>query len=462
MRPAGGCAWAALLTIAAAACGDPDIPVGPPATPDLDVQLRDSISRWGVIPVGAMPAQNPALVALGQALMFDKILSGNRDISCATCHQPALHGGDGVSLAIGTGGSGVGTARTLGAGRQFISRNAPSLLDQGLRSNYIFWDGRVSSLGFCGPQCGGFDTPAKTKLPGGITNILAAQAMFPVTNRQEMRGEIGDTDVSGNPNELAHFADTQFVEIWQAVMRRLVAIPEYVTMFGAAFPGVPVSGLGFEHAAAAIAAFEMEAFTKVNSPFDRFLNRENAAMTAEQKRGGIVFFGRARCASCHGGPLLGGTNFANDGVPQIGPGTAKSAPLDRGRADAVSTPDSAWTKFQFRVPPLRNVELTAPYMHDGAYPTLEAVVLHYNDVPSSLRTFDPATLAPDVRPLYHGESATIAAVSATIDPRLRQPLALTELEKQDLVAFLKSLTDPAARDLSAIVPARVPSGLPVD
>ena len=79
----------------------------------LDAQLRRSIGRWGVVPIAEPPWQDPALVALGRALMFDKILSGNRDISCATCHEPALHATDGLPLAIGTGGTGTGTARTL-------------------------------------------------------------------------------------------------------------------------------------------------------------------------------------------------------------------------------------------------------------------------------------------------------------------------------------------------------------
>ena len=170
--------WAPVLA-GVVACGAPDIPSGPPAVADLDLALRDSIARWGPIPIGAVPQQDPALVALGRALVFDKILSGNRDVSCATCHQPSLHGGDGLSLSVGTGSTGIGASRAPGAGRQFIPRNAPSLLNQGLRSPYVFWDGRVSNL--CGGSCaGGFDTPAKNSLPGGITNILAAQAMFPV------------------------------------------------------------------------------------------------------------------------------------------------------------------------------------------------------------------------------------------------------------------------------------------
>src|SRR3989454_4212330 len=93
-------------------CDEMTPPEGLP--PAIDAQLRQDLSRWGVIPIGAMPPQDPALVALGQALMFDKILSGNRDIACATCHAPVQHGGDGLSLAIGTGGTGLGPSRTLG------------------------------------------------------------------------------------------------------------------------------------------------------------------------------------------------------------------------------------------------------------------------------------------------------------------------------------------------------------
>ena len=129
--------WLGLLALAGGCDG-----ITPPETlpPPVDAQLRQSLSRWGVIPIGPMPAQPPALVALGQALMFDKILSGNRDIACATCHVPAEHAADGLALAIGTGGAGLGPSRTLGSGRQFVPRNAPSLLNAGLGLNYLFWD----------------------------------------------------------------------------------------------------------------------------------------------------------------------------------------------------------------------------------------------------------------------------------------------------------------------------------
>jgi len=210
------------LLVLATGCDGWTTPSGPPAS--LDAELRQSLSRWGTVPIGPTPAQPPALVDLGQALMFDKVLSGNRDIACATCHNPVTNAGDGLALAIGTGGSGLGPSRTLGPGRQFIPRNAPTLLNTGLGAPYLFWDGRVANLGFGGGEGGAFQTPAGTQLPAGLPTLLAAQAMFPVMNREEMRGLPGDHDRFGNPNELAEFADTDFVGLWQGVMQRLLAI----------------------------------------------------------------------------------------------------------------------------------------------------------------------------------------------------------------------------------------------
>ncbi|MFN2565054.1 MAG: cytochrome-c peroxidase, partial [Gemmatimonadaceae bacterium] len=209
----------------------------------------------------------------------------------------------------------------------------------------------------------------------------------------------------------------------------------------------------------ALAAFQVDAFTKTNSPFDRYLARDDRALTDEEKRGALLFFGRAQCASCHAGPLLGGRTFANAGVPQLGPGVGRAAPLDRGRGEEM--PDLQFYQFAFRVPPLRNVELTAPYMHNGAYRTLEQVIRHYNNVDSALTAFDVSELDPALGGSYHGDAATLSAIKLTLDGRLRQPLRLTDTEQRQLIAFLKSLTDPAARDLSAVVPASVPSGLPV-
>jgi cytochrome c peroxidase len=413
----------------------------------IDRQLRQILSQYSVVPIGPVAPQNPALVELGRALMFDKLLSGNRDIACATCHSPAEHATDGLPLAIGTGGTGEGPARALGPGRAFVPRNAPTLLNSGIGMFYIFWDGRLNRFGPPVPE-------APVPLFG--EDMLQEQAMLPVLNRREMRGEPGDVDVFGNPNELAAFGDAEPERVWRAVMQRLLAVPGYVSMFRAAFPSMPPSSLSFREAAAAMAAFQIAELTRTDSPFDRYLKRDDNALAPDAKRGALLFFGDAGCLSCHNGPLLGGQDFANTGVPQLGPGVGRAAPLDKGRGELANF---EFYQFAFRVPPLRNVELTAPYFHDGAIATLEAAVRHYSDVPKSMRTFDPATLPPAFQSSYHGDQRTIDTVLARLDFRLRQPLNLTDAEVADLVAFLKSLTDPAARDLSGIAPTSVPSGL---
>jgi cytochrome c peroxidase len=291
--------------------------------------------------------------------------------------------------------------------------------------------------------------------------MVAAQAMIPVTNRTEMRGNVGDRDVFGAENELAIPNDSAFTAIWKATMARLLSVSAYVQKFNAAYPGIATSQIGFEHAANAIAAFEIASFSKTGSPFDRYLARDDNALSPEAKQGALLFFGRAGCASCHNGPLLGGQSFANTGVPQLGPGIAPSAPLDAGRGDVAAGGPPQSGRFTFRVSPLRNVELSAPYMHDGVYPTLDAVVRHYNNVDSALVAFDATQLDATLRASYHGDAGTLAAVRKTLDFRLQHSLGLTPDEQQQIVAFLKSLTDPAARTLGSIVPSSVPSGLPL-
>ncbi len=455
-RRGGALRALAVLAIACVPVACDDLPTGgePPAL-SLDAQLRQSLGNWGVVPIGPMPPQDPALVALGRALFFDPILSGNRDISCATCHHPAASLADGRSLPIGTGGSGLGPQRTKPTGRVHVPRSAPTLLNSGLGMTYFFWDGRLQRFGGLAEAA----AAPRIVLPGA-GDPLAAQALLPLLDRHEMRGQPGDVDVFGAPNELAAFADSQHVDIWSAVMDRLLRIPAYRSLFQAAFPTKPAVLLRMEDGARAIAAYQKEAFTRSRSPFDRYLDRDDGALTPEQKRGGLLFFDfqRGRCVSCHTGPLLGGQGFANVGAPQIGPGVGAEAPLDVGRGSLLN---NQFYRFAFRVPPLRNVELTAPYMHNGALPTLESVVRHYDDVATSLRAYDPSHLDPETRSQHRGDQATITAILARLDDRVRAPLNLEEREIADLVAFLESLTDPTARDLGHLVPATVPSGLPL-
>jgi cytochrome c peroxidase len=418
-----------------------------------DEKLRTLLTRAGVTALEPGPPADPAKALLGKLLFFDRELSGNRDVSCATCHNPRFHTSDGLSLSIGVGGTGLGPERILGAGRQHIPRNATDLFNRGLGDwRTMFWDARLF-------LDGGFVSPAGAELPDGLETALAAQAMFPVTSRDEMRGLVGDYDVRGEVNELALIDDDHSARIWDALLRRLLTIPEYVELFRAAYPETATDELGFHHAANAIAAFEVDAWTFLDSPWDHYLRGDGSALGGPAKRGATLFYGRAGCASCHAGSLMTDQKHHNIGVPQLGPGKGVNAPLDLGRF--YLSGDEA-DRFAFRTPPLRNVNLTGPWMHNGAYTRLEDAVRHHLSPERALRGYDAHQLDAALRrTLWQGE-AVQSMILATLDPLVAEPRALTDAEFADLMAFLGALTDPAALDLSQDIPDRVPSGLPVD
>ncbi len=413
--------------------------------PDIDAQLADLLNKANVTPL-SVPAPPPAQVALGQALMFDKILSGNRNMSCATCHHPLFKTGDGIPLSIGQGATGLGPARS-GPGA-FIPRHAPDLFNRGAAQwATLFWDGRVAVK-----AGGGFTTPAGANLPAGVASVLAAQAMFPVESRDEMRGVPGQAG-----NELGEIGDGNFPAVWDGIMQRLRAIPRYDTLFQAGF-GQSVNAVGFEHAANAIAAFQTAAFARYNTPYDAYLAGDHSALTDQQKRGALLFFGKANCAKCHLGPLLSDQKFHNIAVPQLGPGRGPVPDLDVGRAEQTGL---AGDRFLFRTPPLRNVALSGPYFHNGAFATLLGAVKHYVNVTRSLQTYDPSQLPPLLQPSVKNDPAVWAQVLATLDPIVADTLTIQDAGVADIVAFLQSLTDPSAQDLSSLIPVSVPSGLPV-
>ncbi|MFN8608724.1 MAG: cytochrome c peroxidase [Vulcanimicrobiota bacterium] len=410
----------------------------PPAV--NDAQLRAAMQQAGVQAVPSPPAPVQARFVLGQMLVFDKILSGNKDVACASCHQTGQSLGDGLSVALGTGAVGSGVNRTLGAGRHFIARNAPSLFNLGGVSP-LMWDGRISLQA----------SPAGATLPAGLDSSLAAQALFPLLNRDEMRGAAGDTASDGSPNELALVSDTDFNGAWNAVMQRVLAIPDYVTRFQDAFPGV--NQFGIQHLGNAIATFEANQWSRLNSPFDNYVRGDNNALSEAQKRGALVFYGGGRCAVCHRGGLLSDLQFHNVAFPQVGPGNGSEAPLDFGRGSITGLNQD---RFRFRTPTLRNVAVTGPWSHSGGYTSLEAVVRHYINPGQALRNYNPNQLAPQFRSQVHVADTLAAGVLNNLDNQV--PIPLNNQEVADLLAFLESLTDPNAVPGP---PVSVPSGLPV-
>ena len=308
-----------------------------------------------------------ALVVLGQALFFDKELSGNRNISCATCHSPVVASVDGLSTNIGTGGQGLSVLRDAGNfppgptdPQSRGSRNMTPLFNLGHKQfTKLFWDGRIEvdpSI----PQ--GFATPAGADLPFGFDHALDALSIFAETDRQEMTGEPGT-------NELADAAQNIHPQIgvWNGLVVRLGAIPEYVTLFTEAFPEVVNDPLNITivHIGKAIGAFQAAAFRSDNSPLDRFLRGDRGAMSRRAQQGMQLFYGKAGCANCHKGVFQTDHDFHAIGMPQIGPGF--DPPEDFGREGFTGNPDD---RYRFRTPSLRNVVLTGPWGHNGAFNSL--------------------------------------------------------------------------------------------
>ncbi len=422
----------------------------------LDDKLRPLLAKANVTQLDSGPIPDPNKVELGRLLMYDKILSGNKDISCSTCHRDTLVTSDELSLSIGTGGLGSGQNRVLGHGRSRIPRNAPEVFNRGsLEWNTMFWDSRVS-----GNLTDGFVTPAGDSLPNGVENVVAAQAMFPLTSRGEMRGNKGDLDVNGAVNEIALIDDMDFVSIWESLAQRVFAIDEYKRRFVEVYPNVPQEELGIQHIANAIAAFEIDAWTFLESPWDLYLAGDKNALSDAAKRGAIIFYdeNKSKCSVCHTGNLMTDQEHHNIGIPQLGPGKGDSAPLDQGLFLITGKEED---KFAFRTPPLRNVSETNPFMHNGAYLTLEEVVEHYDDVEKALRNYDPSGLEPSLQTTVKNDSGTLNALLDNLDQDVKDPLDLTEREKQDLITFLEALKDPKIDDLPSEVPESVPSGLPV-
>lgn len=426
----------------------------PMEEPTLTEELRTLLTEQGVTSVTPPPAQDPAVVTLGQKLFFDKELSGNRNISCATCHNPLLGSADAQTLSRGQGATGLGPSRVHGTLSEFLPRNAIEVWNRGVPGwDVMFWDGRLS-----GNLEDGYESPAGEQTPQTFTNALAAFTIIPITPPEEMRGFPGEVDVFGAVNELADIADDDFETMWSMIMDRVMAIPEYQALFAAAFPDVAPGDFDIVHLSNAVGAFETEGYTALDSPFDRFLAGDDDSLSDRQKRGAMLFYGSANCSSCHQGGLQTDFNFYNIAVPQVGGGKGAEAPFDHGLGRETGLESD---RFKFRTPSLRNVELSGPWLHNGAFDELEEVVRHHVDPATSLQQYSEDNLEPEVRGHFLDDADTISALLDTADERLAPAASLTEDNIADIMAFMSALTDPASLNLLELVPDSVPSGLPV-
>ncbi len=427
-------------------CGTPvfanDLP--PPLGPDDFIQVDEVQAK------------------LGQLLFYDRILSGNRNIACSTCHHPDLGTGDGLSLGIGEGGEGLGPQRTAGTGqdriRKRIPRNAPGLWNLGAKDLHVmFHDGRLS---IAETYENGFNSPAEERLPDGLDNLLAAQAIFPLVAQFEMAGNPKENEVAGAVHNRMDYA-------WPILSDRVRHIPAYAEAFVQAFSHInSATDITIADIANALSAFMIWEWSSYDAPFDAYLAGDGSALTQRQKRGLDLFYGRAGCAECHSGALMSDQGFHALGLPPFGPGRTRTFdPMvrDVGR---MGESDALEDAYAFRTPMLRNVALTAPYGHNGAYPTLEGIVRHHLDPIAAFDRWTPAVAnLPDVPWLstidfmVWQDSREIARQRAAVSIT---PQKIRDADVADIVAFLQALTGETARQGRLGVPDHVPSGLPVD
>lgn len=350
-------------------------------------------------------ASSEEAAALGHELFFDARFSSNGKVSCATCHLPEAGFQDGTQL-----GHGVGTT-----GR----RTMPLAGIDG--SSWFFWDGRKDSL--WSQALGPLESPVEH---GGdrvqYARLIASAYRAPY---ERIFGPL--PDLSGLPAHAGPNGSREVRAAWAALPAEKQDAVSRV----------------FANMGKAIAAYERK-LQPAPSRFDTYVDavvagkKPNDLLTADEEAGLRLFLGKANCTECHNGPMLSNHDFANTGVPAVA-----GMPGDTGRAEG--TRDVLDDEFnclgpysdakpeacrelrylvadhhalrQFKVPSLRNVADRAPYMHAGQFPTLEAVVDHYDRAPAT--------------PMGELEI---------------RPLGLDAKEKTQLVQFLRTLSSPLATD----------------
>lgn len=291
----------------------------------------ESVSSLAALPLEVShPPDNPSTpekTALGRLLFFDPILSGNRDVSCATCHRPDFSFAEFLETSRGVKGTHI----------PFVKRNSQTVLNtafNGIANEGVydpkqapmFWDSRALSL--------------------------EEQALKPIITVEEMMG--------GNYKEN---------DIMGEILNRLQGIPEYRRLFKTAFPE-EIDPIHEETLAKALATYERTLIAN-NSRFDQYMRGDEEALSLNEKEG-LRLFLKSGCAKCHNGPMLSDFKLHTLGAPDT---------QNWGVSDSGINKD-----YAFRTPTLRNLSYTAPYMHSGKIKTLKGVLEFYEDISGGKQT----------------------------------------------------------------------------
>ena len=318
-----------------------------------------------------------AKAELGKLLFFDPILSSNNERACASCHKPELAFTD-------------GNVKSLNFERGDLPRNAPTVINAAFQKAQ-FWDLRSGSL------------------------------------EDQLDSVINSTD--------------ELHSSFEDVISKIYASEEYKKLFYTAFPETKNGRIERKHVKIAIASYERE-LTGLNSRFDQYVRGDKTKLNDSEIAGFNIYMGKAKCGSCHYAPLFAGalppyfefTDHRSIGVPLKDSMKVYEVDLDTGASKVFKNP---FLHFSFKVPTVRNVALTAPYMHNGVFKTLEQVVDFYEDAGG-------VKFENDMRPGMKGLPFFMI---------LPEKLNLSNEEKVNLIAFMKALTDTSS---AKNIPDRLP------
>jgi cytochrome c peroxidase len=402
------------------------------AAQDLDTSLLQEAKRFRIQALAPLPPKNQALYEVGRALFQDQVLSGNRNISCKTCHDPRRGGADGMMLSIGQGRD---------AGKQgqgvVLPRHSPSIFDLGQKdARQLFWDSRVS-LHFSEwkfetpePRLNGLNPPA-LEIFTVFRRAADVQALFPLRSPDEMLGRYKENDLAQSQDNL---------KIWENLVTRLRAErSDLMQKLSQAYQLASSSELNIGHIGGSLGEFIAYAFQAGQTPLDRYLRGDLQALSARQKLGFSVYLGEGRCSSCHNSPLLSNGVVMNIGVAPL---KTKTQKLDLGRYNLTQDP---WDYAMFKTPRLRNIKLSAPYMHNGIYKNLSEVLDHYENVYTALYEF-----TPDAQGLKFystqifriEQESELHKIADTISPLIERPVKFKPDQREALLDFLENaLTD---------------------
>lgn len=390
----------------------------------------------------AAPGLSPneeAEMQLGRLLFYDRVLSGTYRVSCATCHHHDRASSNGFATPLAGDDLAVGGLPLYDALKP-SAKHAPALFNLGYAEfDTLFFDGRIQLK-----EDGSVSTPVGDKLPDGLRDPLAVQALFPAVTGDELVGSID--------SEVRDAARRGHRAIWDALVKRLWDLPDYEAPVLAAYPELrSLDELRIHHVGNAIGAFIAHEWRADRAPYDGWLAGDRSALEPAQERGLKLFEGKARCSSCHQGRFQTDHGFHNSASPPW----RFDQPLSdqdfhRDRFDVTGLPAD---RHQRRTLSLRNITATAPYGFAGSHEVLRTYIEYHIAPEAGMRRW------LGERTEDEASQITSAEILATHDmPNIR----LNESEIDDLLAFLESLTDEASLPGRLGKPSEVPSNLALD